>query len=215
MTERSVRLWAAAETEELGHGGVAAVARVTDLSPSTIARGRREIASEAHTDLPPERVRRPGGGRKRVLETDPTIAAELERLVADGAAGDPESLLRWSSRSLRDLADALTARGHAVSHPTVRGLLLRSGYRVQANRKKREGKQHPDRDQQFRYLSGLVAARQRQHQPVISVDTKKKDRGRRFRMACTISVATRDGSASASITTRLALPCERSPAGGP
>ena len=175
LNERSRRLWAAAEAAELGHGGVTAIARVTGLAPSTISRGRREVEAGEHTTVPPERVRRPGGGRKPILETDPRVSAELERLVAEGAAGDPDSPLQWSSKSLRELAEELTARGHAVSHPTVRALLLRAGYRLQANRKKREGRQHPDRDAQFRYLAALVRDMQRRRQPVISVDTKKKE----------------------------------------
>ena len=175
LNERSRRLWAAAEAAELGHGGIAAVMRATRLSRSTISRGLDEIEAGDQKTLPPERIRRPGGGRKEVTQTDPGLVAELGKLVTDGAAGDPRSPLQWSSKSLRDLATALTARGHPVSHPTVRALLLRMGYRLQANRKKREGRQHRDRDAQFRYLADQVRGMQRRKQPVISVDTKKKE----------------------------------------
>jgi len=175
LNERSRRLWAAAEAAELGHGAIAVLVRATGLSRSTITRGLREIEGGAQSDLPPERVRRAGGGRKPVTEHDPDVVAALDALVAGTAAGAPNSPLQWTAKSLRELATALTARGHRVSHPTVRALLLRMGYRLQANRKTREGTQHEDRDAQFHYLANQVRAAQRRGQPAISVDTKKKE----------------------------------------
>jgi hypothetical protein len=175
LNERSRRLWVAAEAAALGYGGIARLADATGVSRSTITRGLREIDEGAHLALPPERVRRPGGGRKRVTAQDPALLAALDALVADDAAGAPDSPLQWTAKSLRDLATALTAQGHPVSHPTVRGLLLELGYRLQANRKTREGTQHDDRDAQFRYLAEQVRAMQRRGQPAISVDTKKKE----------------------------------------
>ncbi len=175
LTERSRRLWAASEAGALGHGGIALVERATGISRSTISRGMREVASGAHETLPPERTRRPGGGRKRASEKDATLVADLEALVEPTASGDPDSPLRWTSKSVRHLADALQAMGHAVSHRLVATLLHECGYRLQANRKTREGPQHPDRDAQFRYITEQVRRFQRQRQPAISVDTKKKE----------------------------------------
>ena len=175
LTERSRRLWAAAEAAALGHGGIAVVERATGISRSTISRGLREVASGAHATLPPERTRRAGGGRKRAAAKDATLVADLEALVEPTTSGDPDSPLRWTSKSVRHLADALQAMGHAVSHQLVAQLLRTAGYSLQANRKTREGPQHPDRDPQFRYLNAQVRRFQRQRQPVISVDTKKKE----------------------------------------
>ncbi|HEX9729633.1 MAG TPA: ISAzo13 family transposase [Gemmatimonadales bacterium] len=175
LTERSRRLWAAAEAAALGHGGIALVERATGISRSTISRGMREVAVGAHATLPPERTRRAGGGRKRATEQDPTLVADLEALVEPTTSGVPDSPLRWTSKSVRHVADELQALGHAVSHQLVAKLLRTARYSLQANRKTREGPQHPDRDGQFRYLTERVRRSQRQHQPVISVDTKKKE----------------------------------------
>lgn len=175
LNERSRRLWAAAEAAELGHGGIAAVMDATGLSRATVSRGLREIEAGDHEALAADRMRRPGGGRKSVVTVDPGLVGALKELIADGAAGDPESPLQWSSKSLRMLAAELTAQGHPVSHATVRPLLLQQQFRLQANRKKIEGSQHRDRDAQFRYLAKQVQALQRRRQPVISVDTKKKE----------------------------------------
>ena len=175
LTERSRRLWAASEATALGHGGIALVERATGISRSTISRGMREVESGAHETLPPERTRRPGGGRKRAAQKDATLLADLEALVEPTTSGAPDSPLRWTSKSVRHLADELHVRGHAVSHQLVAKLLRKAGYSLQANRKTREGPQHPDRDAQFRYLNDQVRRFQQQHQPVISVDTKKKE----------------------------------------
>ena len=173
FTERSRRLWAATEARALGYGGVALVARATGISASTIRRGLRELDADA--PLPPERTRHPGGGRKRATDLDPTLLGDLDALVEPTAPGDPDSPLRWTCLSARTLAVALEGVGHHVSHTVVAKLLHRLGYSLQGNVKTREGRQHPDRDAQFRYIARRVRAAQRAQQPTISVDTKKKE----------------------------------------
>ena len=173
FTERSRRLWAATEAQAIGYGGIALVARVTGLAESTIQRGLRDV--RAREPLPPGRSRRVGGGRKRVTTLDRTLLRDLDALVEPTARGDPESPLRWTTKSVRTLAVALQALGHQVSHTVVGELLHALGYSLQANVKTREGRQHPDRDAQFRHLAATVRRAQRQQQPTISVDTKKKE----------------------------------------
>ena len=173
LTERGRRIWAATEARAAGRGGISAVARATGIAYSTVRRGLQELASG--TSAAPGRVRRPGGGRKRTLDKDPTLLADLEGLVEPTASGDPESPLRWTSKSVRQLAGALQRMGHAVSRQLVAELLAASGYSLQANRKTREGTTHPDRDAQFRYITRQVRRFQAAAQPVISVDTKKKE----------------------------------------
>jgi len=174
LTERARRMWAATEARAAGRGGIAGVVRATGIAYSTVVRGLKELQAGAGTES--GRVRRPGGGRKRTLEKDPTLLADLEGLVEPTASGDPESPLRWTSKSLRQLAGALQDMGHAVSRQLVAELLATAGYSLQANRKSREGSKHPDRDAQFRYISQQVRRFQAAAQPVISVDTKKKER---------------------------------------
>ena len=173
LTERSRRLWAAAEAQALGHGGVALVMRATGISRSTVQRGLREVEREAV--LPLGRTRQTGGGRPRLVVTDRTLVADLEALVDPATAGDPESPLRWTTRSTRSLADALRAMGHAISHTAVADLLHVQGYSLQANQKRREGAQHTDRDAQFRYINRQAQRAVRRRAPAISVDTKKKE----------------------------------------
>jgi len=173
FTERSRRLWAATEARALGYGGIAAVARATGLAPATISRGLAEL--DAGAPLPVDRVRQPGGGRKRATTHQPTLLQDLEALVEPTAPGDPESPLRWTCLSTRTLAVALEALGHSVSHTVVAELLHGLGYSLQGNVKTREGRQHPDRDAQFRYIARQVRAAHRRQQPTISVDTKKKE----------------------------------------
>ena len=173
LTERSRRLWAASEARELGHGGIALVERATGVSRSTISRGIREL--EAGELVEPGRTRRPGGGRKKATEKDPTLLMDLDSLVEPTASGDPDSPLRWTSRSVRRLAGHLRAMGHEVSHVLVADLLRELGYSLQANVKTREGPEHPDRDAQFRYINDTVRRFQKNGQPAISVDTKKKE----------------------------------------
>jgi len=173
LTERSRRLWAATEARALGRGGIERVKQATGLARSTIERGIQELASGE--TLSPERTRRPGGGRKRATDKDVTLAADLDALVEPTASGDPDSPLRWTSKSVRRLAKELRAQGHEVSHTLVAELLQASGYSLQGNRKTREGPQHPDRDAQFRYIFDQVRRFQKRKQPAISVDTKKKE----------------------------------------
>ena len=173
FTERSRRLWAATEARAIGYGGIALVERATGIARSTIERGLRDL--HAKTPVPSGRIRKAGGGRKRTTAVDPTLLRDLDALVEPTAPGDPESPLRWSSKSVRTLAVALQALGHAVSHTVVAELLHELGYSLQGNVKTREGRQHPDRDAQFRYIAETVKRSQRQTQPTISVDTKKKE----------------------------------------
>ncbi|MCZ7662705.1 MAG: ISAzo13 family transposase [Thermoleophilia bacterium] len=173
LDERSRRLVAAAEALAAGRGGNTLVARVTGVSRRAITAGSRELA---HPDLAPRgRIRREGGGRKRTVDTDPTLRDDLERLVEPETRGDPESPLRWTLKSVRRLADELTRMGHQTSHRMVAELLHDMGYSLQGNRKTREGSSHPDRDAQFRHLNEKVKEYQARNDPVISVDTKKKE----------------------------------------
>ena len=173
LTERARRLWAATEARAAGRGGITGVARATGMALSTIRRGLREVATGDR--LPPGRSRRPGGGRKRTRDKDPTLWRDLEGLVEPTASGDPQSRLRWTAKSVRQLATTLQAMGHTVSRQLVAELLAAAGYSLQANRKTREGPAHPDRDAQFRYINQQVRRCQAARQPVISVDTKKKE----------------------------------------
>jgi transposase len=173
LSERARRRWAAVEAVSLGRGGISAVSAATGLAQSTIRRGIRELNTG---DTPPAgRQRRTGAGRKAAEVVDPGVKSALERLVEPESRGDPQSLLRWTCKSTRRLAQELTAQGHAVGPTTVRQLLKQAGYSLQANRKTREGQSHPDRDAQFRYINRRVKAQQRRGQPAISVDTKKKE----------------------------------------
>jgi len=175
LNERSRRLWAAAEALELGRGGVTTVAVATQLSPTTIRAGIAELRRPRREALPADRVRRPGGGRKRATERDPELRPALEALVEPTARGAPDSALRWTIKSTRTLAEELTRRQHPVGYRTVAALLDAAGYSLQANRKTREGGQHPDRNAQFEYIHGLVQQFHKRKQPAISVDTKKKE----------------------------------------
>ncbi len=166
-------MWAATEARALGRGGMALVARATGISTSTIARGLTDLRSRAR--VPPGRVRRPGGGRKRTIDKDPTLLRDLEGLVEPTTSGAPDSPLRWTAKSTRTLARTLQGMGHRISHQLVRELLSAAGYSLQANRKTREGPPHPDRDAQFRHIAAQVRQFQAAGQPVISVDTKKKE----------------------------------------
>jgi Rhodopirellula transposase DDE domain len=173
LDERRRRVWAAAEARSHPRGGVTAVARATGISVTTIHKGLRELASGERLD--PGRVRRPGGGRKPLAEKDPALLEALKRLVEADSRGDPESPLRWTAKSVRKLADGLRELGHEVHFTTVAGLLRGLGYSLQANAKLTEGKQHPDRDAQFRHINERVAAALAAGAPAISIDTKKKE----------------------------------------
>lgn len=173
LDERARRRWAAAEARSLGWGGIQAVAAATGLSDRTIRTGIREL-DDPHA-VPPSRQRRAGGGRKRREADEPGLLKALDALVEPGARGDPRSPLRWTCQSTYTLAKELARQGMPVSPNTVGRLLRERGFSLQANRKTIEGKQHPDRDAQFRHISRRVQAHQRRGQPVISVDTKKKE----------------------------------------
>jgi len=176
MDERRRRQWAAAEARELGRGGVSAVARATGLSRTTITAGLRELKLPARQRaVETLRVRRPGGGRKPLSQSDPQLWAALESLIEPTTRGDPESPLRWTCKSLRRLADELARQDHPAAPNTVAALLKGAGYSLQGNRKTREGESHPDRDAQFRYINEQVRQGLDRGQPVISVDTKKKE----------------------------------------
>jgi transposase len=173
LDERARRLWVATEAKALGHGGIAIVVEGTGISRSTVSRGIREL--EADQTVEPGRVRRAGGGRKPTIEKDPKILTDLGGLLEPSISGDPQSPLRWTSKSVRKLADELRHMGHDVSHRLVAQLLHDAGYSLQGNRKDKEGRTHPDRNAQFEHINLRVKARQRRRQPVISVDTKKKE----------------------------------------
>lgn len=172
LDERQRRVLLGAEAAELGRGGIAAVAAVTGTHPDTVARGAREIAGEPER---PGRVRAPGAGRKPLTASDPDLCVELEALVDPATRGDPMSPLVWTTKSTRHLAQTLTAAGHPVSDRTVAKMLHEMGYSLQGNAKVVEGAQHADRDAQFRYLNDQVLEHLGAGQPVVSVDTKKKE----------------------------------------
>jgi hypothetical protein len=173
LNERQRRLWAASEARAAGRGGIAATARATGISVPTIRKGIGELDSGEHLD--PGRVRKRGGGRHAVTDKDPTLLGDLQRLLEGGCRGDPESLLVWTSRSVRNLAGALREQGHTVHYTTVAKLLGQLGYSLQANAKTREGSQQPDRDVQFEHITTVAHAAIAAGQPVISVDCKKKE----------------------------------------
>jgi transposase len=173
LDEARRRLWAAVEARAAGRGGIAAVVRATDVGESTVRRGLEEL--ERREALERGRVRRPGAGNKPIRDTNPAIEEDLGRLLEDGTRGDPESPLRWTSKSAAKLARGLVEFGHHVSEITVARVLKSMGYSLQANRKTREGAQHPDRDEQFRYINETAKAALAAGQPVISVDTKKRE----------------------------------------
>jgi hypothetical protein len=174
LDERQRRRWMGAEARALGRGGVSAVARATGASRSTVTAAVKEL-DDPGSGVPAGRVRRPGAGRPSVVESDAGLAAALEALVDPATRGDPESPLRWTSKSTQILAGELRGEGHRVGPRTVAKLLSGAGYSLQATRKTREGGTHPDRDAQFRYLSEQVNAHLADGQPVVSVDTKKKE----------------------------------------
>jgi len=173
LDERGRRRWAATEARALGRGGITAVAAATGLSDRTIRTGLQEL--DDPTPLDATRQRRPGGGRKPQAVTQPGLRAALERLIEPTARGSPSSPLRWTIKSTYRLAAQLQAEGFTASATTVRRLLVTLQYSLQSNRKTREGRQHPDRDGQFRYISARVQARRRRGEPALSVDTKKKE----------------------------------------
>jgi len=173
LAERGRRRWAAVEARSLGWGGVTVVAEATGMAESTIRRGLREL--ENGGTLATGHQRRSGGGRKKAAECDCGLVDALNKLVEPSTLGDPQSPLRWTTKSTRSLARQLTQQGHPVGPTTIRKLLRDLGYSLQANRKTREGKDHPDRDAQFRYINRRIKSQLKGTQPSISVDTKKKE----------------------------------------
>lgn len=173
LTERQRRVWLGSEARELGPGGVGIVADAVGVSPDTVRRGRSEL--DDPQPLPVGRSRQQGGGRKRAEELDPQLPAALDTLVEPESRGDPMTPLRWTSKSLRRLAQQLREQGHQVSATLVGRLLHEAGYSLQANVKALEGAQHPDRDAQFRHIHDRVDAELAAGTPVISVDCKKKN----------------------------------------
>jgi hypothetical protein len=173
LDERSRRRLAAAEALSAGRGGVTIVSRITGLARSTIGRGLAELRGGVAAEV--DRVRRPGGGRKRLAVQDATLLDDLRSLVEPETRGDPQAPLLWTAKSLRKLAAGLQALGHRIGHNVVGDLLREMGYSLQANRKTREGSNHPDRDAQFGYINQQVTAALAAGEPAISVDTKKKE----------------------------------------
>ena len=173
LDERARRRWAAVEALSLGRGGITAVAKATGISDRTIRNGIRELREG---DTPPaSRQRRVGGGRKAASQKEPELLEAWEGLVEPTTRGDPQSPLKWTCKSTRELSRELKKRGYTVSHSTVARLLKDVGYSLQSNRKTIEGKQHPDRNAQFEYISRRTKSQQRAGQPALSVDTKKKE----------------------------------------
>lgn len=173
LNEQSRRRFVALEARELGRGGVSVMAQISGLARSTIYRGLSELRNKISS--PEQRIRNPGGGRKKKTVEDPTLEADLKKLIEPATRGDPTQPLLWTSLSLRNLASRLAKKGHDVS-PTVVGNLLHDlGYSLQANQKVREGKQHIDRDAQFRYINKQIKACLDAHEPIVSVDTKRKE----------------------------------------
>ncbi|MCH1502889.1 MAG: ISAzo13 family transposase [Verrucomicrobiales bacterium] len=175
FNERSRRLWAAAEALAAGRGGISAIHRATRISRTTIHEGIRELNDPDLLREQSDRTRNPGGGRKKAVDIDPRLRDALDALLDPVTRGDPESPLRWTCKSLRVLASELGKKGHSVSHQLVAELLREMGYSLQANRKTSEGKQHPDRNEQFEFINLLVEENLQEGNPVISVDAKKKE----------------------------------------
>jgi transposase len=169
LNERDRRLALGAEARAWGRGGIEEVHRATGMARSTISRGKREL--ETGDTGPTGRIRAEGGGRKNAEATDPGLIGQLDRLIEPESRGDPESPLRWTTKSTRNLANELTELGHKISHSVVGKLLRARGYSLQGTRKMLEGAQHPDRDAQFRYINTLAAEFLAAGDPVISVDT--------------------------------------------
>ena len=194
LDERTRRLWAAAEANAVGHGGTRMVSRATGMSETTIRLGRRELAeTQMPTPTPAgRRMRRLGGGRRQITAKNERLLQALDALVEPTSRGDPTSPLRWTCKSTRKLETELKSQGFQISHTKVGQLLKSLGYSLQGTRKRYEGSSHPDRDAQFEYINAQVKAFQKRNQPVVSVDTKKKElvgnfanRGREYRPQAT------------------------------
>jgi len=174
LNERSRRIWAATEARSYGWGGISAVSQATGISPRTIRKGLSELDDAKRLDK--NHVRHSGGGRKRLSEKNPTLLDDLESLVDPISRGDPESPLLWTCKSTYKIADELKRQSYKISQRTVYGLLYDIGYSLQGNKKTKEGVNHPDRNAQFEYINQKVISFQKSNDPVISVDTKKKEK---------------------------------------
>jgi hypothetical protein len=181
LSEREKRIWAASEAITIGRGGDTIVSEATGISRVTISKGKKEVKGEVV--ISSGRIREAGGGRKRLIKKHPNIVKDLDTMIDPLTRGDPESPLRWTCKSTYKLAEALQAKGHRISQKAVYSLLQEMGYSMQSNRKIMEGKQHPDRDDQFHFINRKVREFQEQGQPVISVDAKKKENIGRFKNA--------------------------------
>lgn len=178
LNERTRRVWAGMEAKALGHGGVTTVSQATGLSRNTIMAGMKDLQEHegnSFGEAAPQQIRRRGGGRKHIEKIDDKLLGDLESLVEPTTRGDPESTLRWTSKSVSKLAQELQNRGHQVCAKTVYNLLRSMDYSLQSNRKTEEGADHPERDKQFQHIANTVTQFQQKHRPVISVDTKKKE----------------------------------------
>ena len=173
LDERARRLVAAAESQAIGKGGISSVSKATGISRPVIRQGIAELKDPA--SLAPGRIRRVGGGRKKAVDQDASLKSDLEHVLESTTRGDPEAPLRWTCKSVRQVTAELTRMKHRVSHQVVADLLHALGYSLQANRKTKEGTNHPDRNAQFEHLNGKVKWCLGRRQPVISVDTKKKE----------------------------------------
>lgn len=180
LNEAQARWYAAKEALSRGRGGLKAMSELTGMSRPTILKGIRELRQQKPLDVS-ERIRRPGGGRKRLEDSDPRFARALEKLMEENTAGDPMSLLRWTNKSTTRIAEELTRQGHPASDDTVRRRLLQMDYSLQANVKTKEGSSPADRDEQFRYINSQVRKFLARGEPVLSVDTKKKERVGEFK----------------------------------
>lgn len=179
LNERTKRIFLAVEATSLGWGGITKVSRATGVSRDVIGRGREGLENDEPMDL--NRIRRSGGGRKKIIDKDSTLLCDLENLIDPVTRGDPKSPLRWTCKSTRKLARELKAMGHNISHTRVAELLHKLNYSLQANKKTIEGTNHPDRDAQFEYINRKTKDFLREEQPVISVDTKKKEQVGNFK----------------------------------
>ena len=173
LSEKEKRIWVAAESHAIGRGGNTIVQQATGISRVTINNGKKELSAKADTII--NRVRKVGGGRKKLIDKDPSLIKELDKLINPFTRGDPESTLRWTCKSTYKLAEALCLKGYKIAQKTVHTILQEMGYSMQANRKILEGKQNPDRDAQFNFINNQVKGFQDYGQPVISVDAKKKE----------------------------------------
>ena len=173
LDEKARRLWCANEAIASGFGGISLVANITGISRTTITEGVKEIKEKK--ELPQKGVRRKGGGRKLKIRKDKKLKPDLEKLIESSTLGDPESPLKWSSKSTRNIADELNKKKKRVSHSLVSRILSSMGYSLQANRKTNEGKGNPDRNEQFNFINGRIKEFQKNNFPVLSVDTKKKE----------------------------------------